>query len=256
MTLDETQHLFVTALTRPEVVTAAQVEACFLPSATMTPAARLEIYSSMFLWRQVDALREDFPRLAQLLGEEAFVELCRAYTNDVPSSDPDLGVRGRQLPEFLRTHLTLSPRSDTADLALLEWARAEVFYEAHAAPLEVEALANLEGEKLVCARFAMLPSLRCLSLSFDVASVWRALESGAQPPAPIRKASAIAVWRPEFDVVHGELEIDEARALAAVLAGATVGEALEAFVSREDAAETALRALRSWFAEGWVTVLL
>jgi hypothetical protein len=96
MTLDETQQLFVTALTTPEAVTAAQLEATFLPSASMRPAERVQVYASMFLWRQVDALREDFPRTADALGEQAFVEACRAYVKNVPSTDPDLGVRGRQ----------------------------------------------------------------------------------------------------------------------------------------------------------------
>lgn len=255
MTLDETQALFVTAVTTPEAVTADQIEAAFLPSPSMRPTERVDVYASMFLWRQVDALREDFPRLADLLGEEVFVEACRAYVKTVPSTDPDLGVRGQKFPAFLRERPELLPRSDAADLAQLEWTRAEVFYEANATPVEAAALASLGGDELVSARLAMLPSLRCLTLSFDVAPVWRALESGTQPPAQSRKMSAVAVWRPEFDVVHGELEADEAQALAALLSGATVGEALEAFVSREDAGEAALKALRSWFAEGWVTGL-
>lgn len=252
MTLDETQQLFVTALTTPEAVTAAQLEATFLPSASMRPAERVQVYASMFLWRQVDALREDFPRTADALGEQAFVEACRAYVKNVPSTDPDLGVRGRQFATFLEANPQLLSRPDVADLAQLEWARAEVFYEAAATAVDAGALASLTGDDLVSARLAMLPSLRCLTLNFEVAPLWRALEAGTEAPAPSQKLSTVAVWRPAFDVVHGELEIDEASALTAVLGGATVGDALEAFASREEPAEAALGALQSWFAEGWV----
>lgn len=255
MTLDETQQLFIAAVTKSKTATVAQIDACFLPSATMPAKDRVEIYASMFFWRQVDALREDFPHLAQLLGERAFEELCRAYVVQVPSTHPDLGTRGNPLAEFLRLHPALGQRPDAADLARLEWARAEVFYEAEADVLDVSALGPLGNGALAAVRFSMLPSLRCLFLDFDVAKVWRALEAGAPSPAPLRSPTAMVVWRPELDVVHSEIEADEAKALAAVLAGATLGEALEAFAEHPDAAQAALRALKSWFAEGWVTGL-
>src|SRR5437763_1002781 len=78
--------------------------------------------------RLVAALREDFPLVEKLLGAEGFSALASSYAAAYPSDHFSLGRFGRAFDTFLRER-PARWRRDLADLAALEWARAEVFVE-------------------------------------------------------------------------------------------------------------------------------
>src|SRR5216684_2592801 len=123
MKLAELQQRFWERVTRaPEARSAVD---CFVSTPQLSADERLEIYANMFVWRQIDALREDFPKLAQLLGDEGFYATAEKYLRVHPSTHPSLGQLGRQFASFLAE--TGGHRPDVADLAVLEWARCEVF---------------------------------------------------------------------------------------------------------------------------------
>jgi hypothetical protein len=250
MNLDQTQELFHRILTGAAPVSREEIEACFLPSRELSAAERARIYADMYVWRQVDALRQDFGQLARVLGDGEFYALCEGYVRAHPSEHHDLGKLGRRLAEFVRSHP--GARSDLGDLAELEWARAEVFFEAPAAPVTRAALAALGPGAFVGARLKLVPALRLLRLEHDVLHLWRRLEGGLPPEAPIAAPVAVAVWRPAFDVFHTALAPDEAVALERAMAGATLGEVCAAFEAREAPAQAAFAALASWLDEGWV----
>ena len=112
---------------------------------------RLGVYADMFVWRQVDALREDFPETAARLGDEKFFELARRYVLEHPSEDPDLGRLGRKFAEF-----------SGEPGAALEWARAEVFLEKEVPRMEAAEFAGTLAVRIV-------PALRLVGN----AVVWR-----------------------------------------------------------------------------------
>ena len=141
MKLAETQRLFWKAL-RGEP---AEKPAIAGPD-------RLHVYAEMFVWRQVDALRADFPETAARLGEDAFFDLAKRYVLAHPSEDPDLGRLGRHFAEF-----------SGEPGAALEWARCEVFLEAEVARMRPEEFA----QRLIV---RIAPALRLVGSTV----VWRA----------------------------------------------------------------------------------
>src|SRR5439155_929151 len=82
-------------------------------------------------WRLVDALREDFPKLATVLGDGGFADLVRGYIRAHPSTAPSIRHLGRALPDFLAGYQP----AYLADLARLEWTRLQVFDAPDATPL-------------------------------------------------------------------------------------------------------------------------
>lgn len=140
MTLADTQRRFWQAL-RSEAVDRSFVAG----------PDRLDVYREMFIHRQVDALREDFPETAARLGDEKFFELAKRYVLEHPSEEPDLGRLGRRFAEF-----------SGEPGAALEWARSEVFLEAEVARMKPEEF----GQRL---SVRIAPALRLVG---DTA-VWR-----------------------------------------------------------------------------------
>jgi len=220
---------------------------CFVSTPELSAGQRLDIYANMFIWRQIDALREDFPKLAQLLGDEGFYATAEKYVRAHPSTHPSLGQLGRQFASFLAE--SPGPRPDLADLAALEWARCEVFEEAHVRGATPDLVRGPDPAQIV---LRTVPALRLLSLRHEVVPLWKDLEDGNAAPLPRPQSTAVAVWRKGFVVFHTGLAPDEALALRRAMSGATLGEICEAFADRADAVQTALSAVASWFAEEWI----
>ncbi len=253
MTLAETQALFHAAVTREDGDRSLEIQRCFTGSPELTAAERVEIYADMYLWRLVDALREDYPKLAAFLGDERFYALAEAYVREHPSSHHDLGRMGVHLAAFLRAHPDPG-RPDLADLAALEWARSEVFFEADVEPARQDALTALPTEQFLHARLRLAPAVRLLAVEHEV-GLWRALEHADAVPPPAPGIQAIAVWRSGFDVFHTALELDEATALESAASGDPLARVCAAFGRREDAARAAFSAITSWFDEGWIAAV-
>jgi hypothetical protein len=115
---------------------------------------RLDVYARMFVYRQVEALRSDFPETAAKVGDEAFFALADRYLRAHPSEHPDLGRLGRRFAAFCP--------EEVRALAELEWARAEVF-------LEADAPAASEEDFARTLRVRIIPALRLASRT----AVWR-----------------------------------------------------------------------------------
>jgi len=249
VTLAEAQDLFAALVTGEHPVDPAAREAVLVGDAGLSASARAGIYSEMYLFRLVDALREDYPLLARLLGDEEFFSLCADYVRAHPSRNPSLARLGGALPGFLRDRA--APRADLSDLAALEWARAEAFVAPDAGPLDETGLRSL-GEDAASARLVLVPSVRLLSLEYDAAALWADLDASREPPLPRPGAASLLVWRKGFEVFHAEVSPEELSALSAVQRGATLGEACEAFAALPDPARAALDALASWSGEGLI----
>jgi len=74
---------------------------------------RIWVYSNAYYLRLRDVLREDFPRVAALLGRERFEDVVSGYLEVFPSKQPSVRHLGRALAEFLgaRRYTELPGRS-------------------------------------------------------------------------------------------------------------------------------------------------
>ncbi len=258
MKLSDAQRLFYDVLRGTLPPAGTEVDAVFVGSEALPAAERLLVYRRMYIHRQRDALAEDFPKTAALLGHDGFDALFSAYLREHPSDNPDLGRFGRRLPDFLRTppaRACSSERPDLPDMAALEWVRAEVFDEAPSDTAQAADLQALGPERFALARLRLIPALRRLSLAFDVAEHWRRLEAGEAPGPPIPGPVAMVVWRQGFDVYHSVVTADEATALSCAAEGRPLGEICAAFSRRPSPAEAAFGALTSWLADRWVAAV-
>jgi len=117
------------ALAAPEVVAELPPERIgdvLLPSKTLKPAERLDIYHAMYPLRMYDTLAADYPGLEHFVGEDGFRELLRDYTRVHPSRSYTLNRLGDHLPDFVKTARVRRP-DFCHELARLELAISHVF---------------------------------------------------------------------------------------------------------------------------------
>jgi putative DNA-binding protein len=253
VTLAELQTAFHALATRAGDPAIA-AERFLVGSAELSASERIGIYADMYVWRLTDSLREDHPKLATLLGDGRFLALAEAYAREHPSDQPDLGRFGRHLAAFLR-RFPAPERPDLADLAALEWARSEVFLERPSTSVALDALAAVGPAEFVDARLEAIPALRVLVLEHDVVAVWGRLENGEPAGEPVARRCGVVVWRTELEVFHAPVDLDEARALDAAVAGEPLSRVCAELEHRDDPAAAAFAALSSWLEEGWIAAI-
>jgi hypothetical protein len=173
------------------------------------PAQRLDIYTDMYRTRLVDVLREDFPRVLAILGDEEFRVLACRYLVRHPSTHPSVRYVGRRFADFLAGET--GGRPFLGDLARLEWARVEVFDAPDADPLGRLDLESLPASDWPILRLRPIPACLVVECAWPAHEIWAAAENsvpgcaGAVRP----EASMIRVWREGWSVSHaamGDLE--------------------------------------------------
>src|SRR6266404_5978685 len=65
---------------------------------------RLGIYAEMYWARLLDVLRDDFPRVAAIVGDDRFTTLAAAYLERHPSTNPSVRWVGGDFAAFLAEH--------------------------------------------------------------------------------------------------------------------------------------------------------
>lgn len=213
---------------------------------------RLAIYAGMYRARLVDVLREDFPRVVAVLGDEAFSALASRYIVHHPSTHPSVRHVGGRFVDFVRTEPALPPF--LADLAQLEWARVEVFDAADADPLRLADLASVPPDDWAALRFRPIPACRVVECGWPVHELWAA--AGAETGEPLQAgpaATIVRVWREEWSVSHVAMGQREARAFRLLQGGesfATLCAALEDDLDPETAAREVASLLLRWIEDG------
>jgi len=210
---------------------------------------RIRVYSDAYYLRLRDVLREDFPRLASLLGSERFDDVVSEYLEVFPSKQPSVRHLGRVLTEFLRRREDL-PKC-LADLAELEWARVEVFDAPDAECASIDDLATIPPDDWPALRFSTIPAIQTLRVQYPAHQLWSDSQSVEVPAAE----TSLRIWRKnDFLVLHAPMDERESAALPKMISGETFAAICETFADlpEMDAAREATGLLARWIEDGIV----
>jgi hypothetical protein len=222
-------------------------------------AAMLGIYRHAYGARLVEVLRNDFPKLHLVLGDEAFDALARAYLARHPSIYRSVRWLGRALPGFLTTEPRYRDLPSLAQIAGFEWAQAMAFDAADAAPITANDLARIPAEAWGSLRLKLHPSINRVAASDSVVEAWARLDRGEAAPLFIASPPITwLVWRQRFTVHYRALSPEEDAALARAAAGndfATICAEVALMVGEDRAALRAAELLHGWLSTGLVSAL-
>jgi Putative DNA-binding domain len=208
------------------------------------------------------ALAAAYPVLARLVGDETMAALARDLWREHPPTRGDLGWFGAELAGWIKGVAELADLPYLADMARLEWAvhRAHAAADPADAPPDLSALGGAHPENL---HIGFVAGHALLASPWPVLTLWQAHQvpvNVAPDLVPARMALAEGrhetawVWRRGHRVELAALATDEQAFHEAVLAGATLGQALQAAVASHpdfDFERWLTRALR----EGWLAAI-
>jgi hypothetical protein len=235
------------------------------PSKRRTSIERLEVYANAYYARLLECLRDEFPALLHAVGEEVFDGLAFGYTQSYPSRSYTLSELSRRFAEYLEeTRPEEEGDADGAaswpdfmiDLARLERCYSEVFDGPGAERLKLlgaDELREISPDAWVRARLLVVPCLRLLSVRFPVHEYATAVREKQEPDLPDPEPTWLAVSRINYVVRRWTLSHVQFELLSALVAGETVGDAIELAaalaVESGDSLESLAGSLRDWFAE-------
>jgi Putative DNA-binding domain len=191
----------------------------------------LDVYRDGYALRLIEVLTGDYPGLVAMAGPDDFDYMARAYIAAHPSRHRSVRWYGAQLADFLAATPPFNGTPDASEMARFEWTLSEAFDSVDAVPVKAEALMALPPDAWETLCFTTLPSLRRLSLVFEVPQAWQRreeVEPGNLEVARGAEPVVWAVWRPEFVSNFRSLEADEAAMLDALVAGKPFPELCEA----------------------------
>jgi hypothetical protein len=227
------------------------------------PGGHMEIYAGGYKTRLADALRDNFPTLHRVLGDEAFDALAHAYIDATPSHYRSIRWFGRELEAFARRNASILPHAALLDLLQMDWAIGTAFDAADAPPLRAGQLRAVTPEHWAAISLVPHPSVTVLWLEWAVEPIWRAAtremnEAGAShdSEAPEANPHHLLIWRDGLEARWRVLTDDEARAFAQIGSRSNFGalcEYLASQINQTDAAQTAATYLARWVADGLLT---
>jgi len=218
------------------------------PGALLQPGPGLAAYRHAYWARLRDALADNFPAVAQALGDDGFAALADAYASAQPPGEPSIRWHGHAFAEFLAHE---APHPALADLARLDWALRQAFDGGEQPPLSREWLGGQSPAAWATRRARLQPHASLLQLDWAVAPLWHALNAArdagqeADLPAPEPLAHALLVGRGDDGQTQWRsLADDEAEALALLLGAASLADWLQ--TQGEAALPQAVAWLQRW----------
>jgi hypothetical protein len=226
----------------------------------LAPAARVRIYRNAYHVRLLDALKDTYPVLFKILGDEMFENLGDAFINAHPSVHRSIRWYGRELADFLAQRPPFAEQPILAEIARFEWTLSEVFDAADAVSVGRDALQAVNPESWDQLRFVFHPSLRLLDLAWNTVAVWQATNRDEDPPRPEAAENPIPwlLWRRELTNHFRSLDAAEKASLEAALSGMRFGKlcaVLSAFLPEEEIALRAAALIGTWTDSGMLTGL-
>lgn len=182
------------------------------------------------LWQQSCA--NAYPVLQQLVGDDFFKDLTRAYGLAHASQSGNLTDFGASLSDFIRTLENCREYPYFGDIAALEWQVHRAYYLRQSKPITLTQLAAFPPEQLTEFRFKLQATCALLQSPWAIADIWHAHQDTDLPlPKQLSTTSHCLIWRPygltKWKVQVTSISAASYHALQALKAGKSLGEALE-----------------------------
>lgn len=213
---------------------------------------RLAIYRNNTQLGLIEALRDGYPVVNRLVGNDFFNHLAAGYVRIYPPKSGCLLSLGGQFADFIADFQAVRNLPYLADTARLEWLWHEAFHEADGAELAITKLADVTADLYGALVFVLQPSARLMASDYPVLRIWQWNQTDYQGDEPIdlnEGGCRLLVIRRGLMVEIIPLNDSECLFLTLLGAGLSLSEAIEqVFIS--DVEFDVAASLQYWFAAG------
>ena len=218
--LHELQQGFADALLgRGEAV------AAWVDGAGLDPAARLRIYRHAVAGTLTAALRDSYPAVHALVGDDFFDAMAAHYRLQHPSVCGNLQHFGGELADFIAAMPEAQTLAYLTDVARLDWRRQLAALAADAVPVDAAraaAAAMLAPDRL---RVSLHPSLQLLRSDYAVLTLWQWCQAPSDAAPSVDGGEHVLLWRDGGEVAMAAVSAATFRCIEALTEGCDVASA-------------------------------
>ena len=226
MRLREIQRAFAAGiLTDDSAAIAARLRAGRFGAERHLQIYRNNVYASL-----AGALEAVYPVVARLVGPDCFRGCAHAYVREAPPTSGNLHDFGASFPAFLSVFEPVRALAYLPDVAHLEWAWHCAFHAAEAAPLSLDALAQVPTSAYGELRFKLHPSAHLRASPYPLLEIWQANQPDGDSERQIdldRGGGHLLIIRRALTVEIERLAADEHALLCAFAEGCALAEAAQ-----------------------------
>ena len=188
---------------------------------------RFSVYRNNVVVGLIDALKQSFPAVTRIVGDEFMTAMTRIYVAQEPPASPILLHYGAGFADFIESFEPASTVPYLADVARMERAWHEAYHARETTTLDTTSLAGLAPHEFERVNFTPHPSLQLVSSSYPALSIWQMNVEGAEPqPIELSQSEKAIFLRPHAEVEARAVSTSSFAFLQALVFGETVVQAL------------------------------
>ena len=240
-----------------------------VPSPTLRPEQRMQIYNQQYWWRLLSTLQTNFPLVTRLFGHQAFnEELGIPYLIKHPPHHWSLNVLGQQFPRWIQSHYFKPDKALIFHAATLDWNFAASFIAPQSPLLDAKDLAQTPPEQLLNQKFYLQSHVHLLEwdynlLNFREAFLKHEVDYWLNNRFPILEKDSsyhFVLYRtPQYSIAWRQISAEELKFLGLFKTGTDLKTACE-WIEKQDQAFYQIvvsnfqRWLQEWVQLGWLTL--
>jgi hypothetical protein len=200
------------------------------------PERRFAVYRNNIASGLSRALAARFPAAEKIVGSAFFTAMAREFVTQHPPRSPVLLGYGDDFAAFVAGFQPAESVPYLADVIRLEAARGHAYHAADVLPLNPATLSALEGGRLAALRFESHPAVSIIRSPHPIVTIW-AMNADEMALAPIEiwTPEDALIVRPRLTVFVQTLPPGAAKFLEALIAGETLGDAVDLAFAETDA---------------------
>ncbi len=158
-------------------------------------SARLAIYRNNYFYTLTEQLKEVFPTVVKLFGEDFFSGIAREFIQTYPPCEARLEYYGEKFPAFTATFPPLSNYPYSKDIATLNYAQHLAWYAKVHPALKANDFATYSLEQIMQAKLLLDPSLFLIESKYSIFSIWQANEQDEVGEVDPSQAENVLIYR-------------------------------------------------------------
>ena len=173
-------------------------------------SARLQIYRNNFFIHLTEALKNIYPAIYRLVGEDFFIAAAKKYIDQYPLNSGNLHTFGGYFADFLANFSPAKQIYYLSEMAQLEWAYHEAFYAEDSSLFDITKFTIIPEDNYGKIIFKLHPSSRLFAFQFPILSIWQICQQESDEEIKIvDKEEKILVIRRQWDVAFEKLTESE-----------------------------------------------
>lgn len=239
-----------------------------VPSPTLKPHERIQIYNQQYWWRLLNALQITFPLVTRLCGYQTFNEqIGIPYLLAYPPSHWAIGLIGENLPMWISDYYQQPDKMLLHQSACLDWSFNASYGVPEVPPLDLAAVSQRDPEAILNLTYYLQPHIYLFTWDYDLMDFRNAFlledinywTTHPFPKLKKRKGFHIVLFRNKKNgISYRKISKSEYLLLTAFKEGSTLSAACELIEKQDKKTYTQTvthlqKWLQEWACAGWLS---